>query len=52
MSWMQKFWSDEFGGTAIEYSIVAVIISIAGVGALIVIGPSVAAMFTDAGSPF
>lgn len=52
MKWMREFWSDEFGGTAIEYSVVAVIISIAGVAALTIIGPAVMGMFTDASAPF
>ena len=49
---LKQFLADEFGGTAIEYSLVAVIISIAGIGALALIGPAVMQMFTDAGSPF
>lgn len=52
MSWMTKFWSDDHGGTAIEYSVIAVIVSIAGTGALVVIGPAVMAMFNDAGGAF
>lgn len=52
MRWWSRFWKDEFGGTAIEYSVVAVIISIAGVGALALIGPSVQQMFVDASGGF
>jgi len=48
----RKFLDCEHGGTAIEYSLVAVIISIAGVAALALIGPAVMNMFTDAGSAF
>jgi Flp pilus assembly pilin Flp len=44
--------SDECGSTAVEYSIIAVIVSIAAVGALAIIGPGVMAMFSDAGAPF
>ena len=46
-----RFLKDEAGGTAIEYSLIAVIISIAGIGALIAIGPDVMAMFQDASAP-
>ena len=49
---MRKFLACEHGGTAIEYSLVAVIISIAGVAALALIGPAVMNMFTDAGGAF
>lgn len=51
-TFLKRFWADEFGGTAIEYSVIAVLVSIAGIGALIVIGPAIMAMFTDAGAPF
>jgi Flp pilus assembly pilin Flp len=43
---------DTRGATAVEYSIIAVIISIAGVGVLVLIGPAVMQMFSDAGSAF
>jgi Flp pilus assembly pilin Flp len=52
MSWLNRFWTDERGSTAIEYSIIAVVVSIVGIGALIIIGPAVAGMFSDAGAPF
>jgi Flp pilus assembly pilin Flp len=48
----RRFLKCEFGGTAIEYSLIAVLISIAGVAALMLIGPAVFAMFTDAGGAF
>jgi Flp pilus assembly pilin Flp len=47
-----RFIADERGSTAVEYSIIAVIVSIAAVGALAIIGPSVIGMFSDAGAPF
>ena len=49
---LSRFRADDHGGTAIEYSIIAVLISIAGIGALMIIGPRVMQMFTDAGGPF
>jgi Flp pilus assembly pilin Flp len=47
-----RFAADESGSTAVEYSIIAVLVSIVAVGALAIIGPSVIAMFSDAGAPF
>ena len=52
MGRLTAFLRDTRGATAIEYSLIAVIISIAGVGALSLIGPAVMAMFADAGSAF
>ncbi|MBO6797414.1 Flp family type IVb pilin [Maricaulis sp.] len=49
---MRKFLACEHGGSAIEYSLIAVLISIAGVAALMLIGPAVMTMFTDAGGAF
>ena len=49
---IQRFLRCEHGGSAIEYSLVAAIISIAGVAALALIGPAVMTMFTDAGGAF
>jgi len=46
------FIKDEAGSTAVEYSIIAVIISIAAVGALAIIGPTVMGMFADAAAGF
>lgn len=44
--------ADESGATSIEYSIIAVLISIGVIAALILIGPQVVAMLTDAGAAF
>ncbi|MBL4670557.1 MAG: Flp family type IVb pilin [Flavobacteriales bacterium] len=49
---MSRYLKDESGSTAVEYSIIAVLISIIGVGALMIIGPAVMEMFNDAGAPF
>jgi Flp pilus assembly pilin Flp len=51
-SFLKRFADDEQGSTAVEYSIIAVLISIVGVGALMIIGPAVSEMFSDAGEPF
>ncbi len=47
-----RFLRDQSGATAIEYSIIAVLVSIAGIGALAIIGPVVMDMFADAQAPF
>ena len=52
MKLVTRFARDQRGATAIEYSIIAVIISIAGVGALAIIGPAVMEMFASASAPF
>ena len=49
---LDRFAKDEAGSTAVEYSIIAVIISIAAVGALAIIGPTVMGMFADAAAGF
>ena len=49
---LNRFSKDEAGSTAVEYSIIAVIISIAAVGALAIIGPTVMGMFADAAAGF
>ncbi|WP_300528315.1 Flp family type IVb pilin [Maricaulis sp.] len=51
-TFIKSFLADTRGSTAVEYSIIAVIISIAGIGALMIIGPAVMGMFTDAQAPF
>ncbi|WP_291845408.1 Flp family type IVb pilin [Maricaulis sp.] len=52
MKLLTRFARDQRGATAIEYSIIAVIISIAGIGALAIIGPAVMDMFASAQAPF
>ncbi|WP_373696376.1 Flp family type IVb pilin [Hyphobacterium marinum] len=46
------FLADQSGATSIEYSVIAVLISIGAIGALMLIGPQVLAMFNDAGGAF
>ncbi|WP_300540549.1 Flp family type IVb pilin [Maricaulis sp.] len=46
------FLRDTRGATAIEYSMIAVVISIAAVAGLAMIGPAVLGMFQDASAPF
>ena len=43
--------AETWGGTSIEYSIIAVLVAIAGVAALMTIGPYVMQAFTDAAVP-
>jgi Flp pilus assembly pilin Flp len=52
MEFLKRFSNDEHGGMSVEYSIIAVLVSIVGIGALLIIGPAVSSMFTDAGAPF
>ena len=52
MSLLKRFADNEQGSTAVEYSIIAVLVSIIGAGALLVIGPAVMEMFNDAAAPF
>lgn len=52
MTLLTRFLRDQRGATAIEYSIIAVLVSIAGIGALAIIGPAVMDMFTSAQAPF
>lgn len=46
------FLRDTRGATAIEYSLIAVLVSIAAVGALTLIGPAISAMLNSAGDAF
>jgi pilus assembly protein Flp/PilA len=43
---------DSRGATAIEYAMIAGLVSIAAVGALTVMGPAIADLFTRASAPF
>ncbi|MHA6287414.1 Flp family type IVb pilin [Maricaulis sp. CAU 1757] len=52
MSKLQEFLRHEGGATAIEYSFIAVVVSIAAIGALMVIGPLVADMLSQSGEAF
>ncbi|MDF1768414.1 Flp family type IVb pilin [Maricaulis sp.] len=52
MKLLIRFARDQRGATAIEYAMIAVIISIAGIGALAIIGPAVMDMFANAAAPF
>ncbi|MEA1943078.1 MAG: Flp family type IVb pilin [Pseudomonadota bacterium] len=47
-----RFAQDTRGATAIEYAMIAGLISIAAVGALTVMGPAIADLFTRASAPF
>lgn len=49
---LSRFCSNEHGATAIEYALIAGIISIAIVGALHQIGPAIEANFTTASDAF
>lgn len=50
MTLLIRFLRDRRGATAIEYSIIAVLVSIAGIAALMLLGPALVNMFNDAGS--
>ncbi|WP_203295054.1 Flp family type IVb pilin [Maricaulis parjimensis] len=52
MDRLRQFARNESGATAIEYAMIGVIVSIAAVAGLMIIGPTVMAMFTEAGSAF
>ena len=52
MGLLRSFARDQRGATAIEYAMIGVIVSIAAVAGLSIIGPTVMAMFTEAGSAF
>ncbi|MGE0108856.1 MAG: Flp family type IVb pilin [Bdellovibrionales bacterium] len=43
---MRKFLTDESGATAIEYGLIASLISVAIVGVLALLGPKLSAVFT------
>lgn len=44
-NFINRFAKDESGATAIEYGLIAALISVVIIGALITIGPKVAGMF-------
>lgn len=46
VSYMKNFLSDESGATAIEYGLIAALVSVAAVGALGAMGTSLTSMFT------
>lgn len=47
-----RFARAERGGISVEYSIIAVLISIGIIAGLTIIGPAVMEMFSDAEAPF
>jgi Flp pilus assembly pilin Flp len=49
---LKRFSVDEQGGTSVEYSIIAVIVSIGIVAGLAIIGPTVMGMYADAAAGF
>ncbi|BDX00505.1 Flp family type IVb pilin [Maricaulis maris] len=49
---LTRFCRNERGATAIEYALIAVIVSMAGVAALVIIGPVVLDMYNGAAAPF
>ncbi len=52
MKLLARFAREQSGATAIEYAMIAVLVSIIGIGALAVIGPAVMDMFNNAAAPF
>lgn len=49
---LTRFTRDENGGTAVEYGMIAVLVSIAGIAGLMVIGPAVVGMLNGALAAF
>jgi len=47
MSFIKNLMQDESGATAIEYGLIAALVSVAAIGALGLIGDSLQATFTD-----
>ena len=47
---LAKFLNDEDGATAIEYGLIAALVSVAAIGALTAMGNSLTAMFTTVSS--
>ena len=47
MKTMMKIWKDESGATAIEYGLIAALVSVAAIVALEAMGGSLSAMFTS-----
>jgi pilus assembly protein Flp/PilA len=45
-NFINRFAKDESGATAIEYGLIAALISVVIIGALVTIGPKVSGMFT------
>jgi pilus assembly protein Flp/PilA len=50
MSFLQQFFRDESGATAIEYGLIAALISVVIVGALTTIGGNLNTTFTSVGN--
>lgn len=46
MKTLTKFWNDESGATAIEYGLIAALVSVAAITALTAMGGSLKTMFT------
>lgn len=44
---MKNLWKDESGATAIEYGLIAALVSVAAIGALQLMGGSLTTMFTS-----
>ena len=42
---LHKFWSDDSGATAIEYGLIAALVSVAGIAALTTMGTELSTMF-------
>ncbi len=43
---LKNLWNDESGATAIEYGLIAALVSVAAIGALTAMGASLESMFT------
>ena len=49
-STLQRFWCDEEGATAIEYGLIAALVSVAGIGAFNVMADSLSSLFNTVSS--
>ncbi|MFQ5970765.1 MAG: Flp family type IVb pilin [Alphaproteobacteria bacterium] len=47
LSIIKSVWKDESGATAIEYGLIAALVSVAAIGALTALGGNLSAMFTN-----
>jgi len=52
MGFLTRFAHDEHGGTSVEYGMIAVLVSIAGIAGLTLIGPSILEMLNGALAAF
>ena len=47
---LKRFWSEQEGATAIEYGLIAALVSVAGIGAFIAMGNSLSSLYNTVSS--